>query len=55
MKHKSNPSVRKVEIRCEGCNTKGTIFFTNKEIWNNTTIQQQCSVCDRFTKWGLNT
>ena len=52
-KLKPRPSVKEVEIECEVCKTKGTIFFTNQEIWSNTTIKQQCKKCGKFTVWRL--
>ncbi len=53
MKKIIRPSVKKVEIFCEGCNSKGGIFFTNWEICNNTPIQQNCNKCNKFTTWRM--
>ena len=55
MKKIIRASVKKVEIFCEGCNSKDTIFFTNGEIWSNTTIQKNCNKCKRFTRWRQKT
>jgi len=51
--NKSRPTVRKVKIECEVCSNKGHIYFTNQEIWDHTTIEQQCKKCNKFTVWRL--
>ncbi len=45
------PSVKEVEIVCKECNSKDTIFFTNREIWSNQIINQYCDKCDKFMEW----
>ena len=47
------PSVKEVKIKCEDCSLEGTIFFTNREIWSNTKIKQNCKQCKKFTTWGI--
>jgi len=45
------PSVKSVEINCGKCRLRGTVFFTNKEIRDDTMIEQFCSRCKEITKW----
>ena len=44
------PSVRKIRMYCGPCKYNSSIYFmTVKEIYNKTTIKQQCGVCEEIT------
>lgn len=47
------PSVREVEMFCNGCGSKDTFFLTNREIWGNTKLKQNCKKCNMFTEWKI--
>ena len=46
-------SMKEVEIKCKGCNSKGTISLTKTSIKNHPKIYQPCKKCGRYKTWEL--
>ena len=47
------PSVRNIPIYSDCCNSKSSVFFTNEEIFRNTTILQWCCICEQTSSWRM--